>query len=418
MRQGIRAGSRWPFTRPAQYLPDQFRFGTYMPYPWFMGSAAAYVERAVDGCHAVFMRDSIARGESYASFFTYLRDVRPDAIICETGQASLNNDLDVLRTIKLHMPHVRVALAGPVAKTAYDEGKGLGTVDAYLVGEYEKPSVDFIEGRNGLISFNALSRDELGHVPYPLFDEGCAYNYHDACPIGVKAPELQLWASRGCFAVCNFCSFPATMTNDDPLGLGGRKIRFYDPEWIEGFIRHRMEVAKTAGHPLASVRFDGDTENASNKHTLAICEVMKRIGLPWSMMCRADTSSPEVWKAMKDAGCFGVKIGFESGSDRIVNEVVKKRLDLKKAAETARYLRSIGLEVHGTFMIGHPTETAEERQMTIDFIRELYATNGITSHQLSGAAEIGGTPLANSTITDPNYVKNADGVAKLEGLAR
>src|SRR6185369_14245538 len=43
LRGGIRAGSRWPFTRRSPYKPDEFRFGSYMPYPFFLGSAAAYV---------------------------------------------------------------------------------------------------------------------------------------------------------------------------------------------------------------------------------------------------------------------------------------------------------------------------------------------------------------------------------------
>jgi len=60
---------------------------------------------------------------------------------------------------------------------------------------------------------------------------------------------------------------------------------------------------------------------------------MKRIGLPWSAMCRADTVKPETWQAMKDAGCFGVKLGFETGSQRVINEIINKKLDLKEAAK-------------------------------------------------------------------------------------
>ncbi len=206
------------------------------------------------------------------------------------------------------------------------------------------------------------------------------------------------------------------MTNDDPTGKGGRKIRFYDPAWVGAFIEHRMAIAAKAGSPIQSVRFDGDTENASDKHTLALCEVMRKIGVKWSMMCRADGSSREAWQAMKDSGCFGVKIGFESGVDRIVNQVVKKNLNLVEAAETARWLRSIGMSVHGTFMVGHPSETNEEKEQTYSFINRLYAEDAINSHQLSGAAEISGTPLANSVITDPNYVRDPDGVHKIEGI--
>lgn len=422
LRRGIRAGSRWPFTMPSGYKPDAFQFGHYLPYPFFLGSAAAYAERAMDGEHAVVFRDSIARGESYATFLRYIMHLRPDAIVVEIGTASWEHDRKLIAHMKRQLPGLRVAIAGPTAATAYSmETTGCEpepVVDAFLQGEYEKNSVDFIRGASGLLGFQLISREEMNKAPFPMYDEAVWHHYWDACPVGAMAPELQVWGSRGCYARCNFCSFPATMTNNDPTGTGVRKIRFYDVAWLEPMIRERIAKAHDSGRPLKSVRFDGDTENSGDKQTMAIADMMKRIGLPWSMMCRADSCSREAWQAMKDGGCFGVKIGFESGVDRIVNQVVNKKLDLKAAEETAKWLRSIGLSVHGTFMIGHPTETAEERQQTIDFIRRLYAENAINSHQLSGCAELDGTPLANSKVEDPNYVRNKDGVAKVEQLTK
>lgn len=421
LRRGIRAGSRWPFTFPSAFYPDQFRFGQYTPAPFFLQSAAAWAQRDLGSASNVVMRDSIARGESYETFFRAMKSLNPDALVIETGAASWEHDRQLLAHLKQMFPAMRIAVAGPTAKTAHDEHAKSGNaahVDAWLLGEYEKNATLFLKGAGGLLGFDLLTRDEMNTQPYPVYDEDVWWHYWDACPIGVKPPELQIWASRGCYARCHFCSFPATMTNNDPLGLGGRKIRFYDTAWLEPMIRERMERATKSGKPLASVRFDGDTENASDKHTLAICEMMKRIGLPWSMMCRADTSSREVWQAMKDSGCFGVKIGFESAVDRIVNQVVKKNLNIAEAAETAKFLRGIGMSVHGTFMIGHPTETPDERQQTHDFIKRLYAENALNSHQLSGCAELDGTPLANSKIDDPNYVRDRDGVHKVEGLTR
>ncbi len=413
LRQGVRAGSRWPFTRPARFLPDQFSFGDYLPFPVFLGSAAAYVARECPDI-TVSMRDSIGRGESYGTFISAVRELAPDALVVETGASSWDYDKQLLAEVKRELPNIQIAIAGPAAREQSKEGG----FDAFLVGEYDKNAVKFARGKHGVIEFDALTRDELRAVPFMMFDEGCATNYWDACPIGIEPPELTVWASRGCFARCNFCSFPATMTNDDPLGTGARKIRFYDPGWIEDFIRYRVAISAAAGTPIKSVRFDGDTENASDKHTLAICEVMRRIGIPWSMMCRADTSSRAVWQEMKDAGCVGVKIGFESGCDRIVNEVVKKNLNLKEAAETGRFLRGIGMSVHGTFMIGHPTEQDHELQQTIDFIKKLYADDAINTHQLSGAAELPGTPLAMEHPTSAGYIRDTDGAHKLETLLR
>ena len=45
LRHGTRAGSRWPFTHHAFHLPDKFKFGGYIPYPFFMGYAASFTAR-------------------------------------------------------------------------------------------------------------------------------------------------------------------------------------------------------------------------------------------------------------------------------------------------------------------------------------------------------------------------------------
>lgn len=146
-------------------------------------------------------------------------------------------------------------------------------------------------------------------------------------------------------------------------------------------------------------------------------------------MCRADTISRETWQLMKDSGCFGVKLGIESGSQRVVDEIVNKKLNVKEAIETARWLRSIGMTVHLTFTVGLPGETAAEKQQTLDLIKDCYATGACDTHQLSGTATIENTPLdriAHGELlkvypgakADASFALNHDGVAKIEALSR
>jgi radical SAM superfamily enzyme YgiQ (UPF0313 family) len=117
---------------------------------------------------------------------------------------------------------------------------------------------------------------------------------------------------------------------------------------------------------------------------------------------------------------------MESGSQRVVSDIINKRLDIAKAVETCRWLRSIGMTVHTTWSIGHPGETPEEAQMTRDLIARMYAEGCHDTHQLSGTAEIDGTPLATlrkvghlakypGAKVDENYLVSADGQRKIEG---
>jgi len=392
LRIGIRAGSRWPFTRHTVHAPDAFRFGGYLPVPFFMVSAAAYAAQRIEGAE-VQIRDSIARGESYEAFFNHVRAFAPDWLVIETATPCREHDLRLIEAVKAGLPSTKIILTGTVVSdckfTLPD------SCYAAVKGEYEKGVVKVIRGiASGIVPHELLTVEELNEMPFPMCDEACAMHYHDGCPNGQQFPQLQVWTSRGCPYRCCFCVWPAAMTGNDPDGTGSRKVRSYSAAWVEGMLMDRITKAEQAGTPYKCIYLDDDTFNLTQRHTVAICGVMARIGLPWSAMCRADTIDRETWQMMKDAGCFGVKIGFESGVQRVVDQIVNKRLDITAAAETARFLRSIGMTVHGTFTVGMPGETKDEQATTLRFIEELHRTGAIDSHQLSGTAVIEGTPLA------------------------
>lgn len=434
IRKGIRAGSRWPFTMNAPHNPDAFAFGGYLPFPFFLAYAAAYTARELPGAEVV-IRDSIARGESVPAFLRSLHEFAPDWIVIETATPSLPYDRKLIAHLEKAHPAARVILGGPIDKADHATLlQAHRNIAAIVEGEFDKQIAKAINWHMRspiaprIVHHDLLTEEEMNAAPLPMFDEACAWHYWDACPAGQQAAQLQIWTSRGCPFRCCFCVWPAVMTGNDPDGTKPRRVRSYSPEYVERLINSRREAANKAGVAIGSIYLDDDTFNLTEKHTVAICAVMRKIGIPWSAMCRADTISRETWQLMKDCGCFGVKIGFESGSQEVIDRIVNKRLDLAKARETAIWLRSIGLTVHGTFTVGLPGETAEQCQQTTDFIRELYAAGGLDTHQLSGTATIAGTPLATIAggaqlakypgATAAGFVVTGDGQRKIEGMQK
>lgn len=430
LRIGIRAGSRWPFSRQTVHAPDTFRFGGYLPFPFFLGYAASNTQRRLPDA-TVLMRDSIARGESANEFFIYLSQEKPDWIVIETATPSWQYDQLVLQELAAGRPEAKIILAGPLdAKQAPQILSDHPNVAAIVQGEFDKQIAKVvIGGARGLVPHDQLTEAEMNAAPAPMFDEAAALHYWDGCPAGQQAPQLQVWSSRGCPFKCIFCVWPATMTGNDPDGTRPRSVRFYSREYMESFLRDRLARAAAAGVLYRSIYFDDDTFNLSNDHVLNMCEVMRGIGLPWSAMCRADTIRQDTWRAMRDAGCFGVKLGFESGSQQVIDTIINKRLDLAAALKTAYWLRAeLGMTVHGTFTIGLPGETAAQQEETRDFIARAYAIGAIDTHQLSGTAEIEGTPLHTLTHgqsslkkypgahVDGNYQASADGQRKIESM--
>lgn len=413
---GIRAGSRWPFTNPMRSSPDNYVWGDYRPYPFFMAYAASYAAR-MTGADITF-RDSIALSESYQSYFQFLKDGNFELIFIESATPSWSHDRGIIAAIAEVLPEAAVAVAGPISANE-DTVFKVETVTACIKGEYEKGAAKVIEGATGVIDHDLLSREEMNEAPFAYMDELHAHRYWDTNPQGQKPPHAQVWSSRGCPFKCIFCVWPATMTGNDPDGTGTRSVRHYSADYMEAYLTELVER-----FDYKSIYFDDDTFNLGNSHVVRMCEVMERIGLPWSAMCRADTIRMETWTMMKEAGCFGVKLGFESGNQWVIDNIVNKHLDLEYASGVVHELKRLNMTVHGTFTYGLPGETREQMQDTKRFIASL----PFDSFQESGTAEIEGTPLATlgdggkvegydgATMSD-DYTIDADGARKWRALA-
>ena len=420
-RRGVRAGSRWPFTYLGRCTPDNPRAHDYIPYPFFLGYAATYTAREI-GDDKVYFRDSIALSESYENFYKYLDDIsnKIDYFLIESATPSWEHDYNLIKKIKQKYPKLKIVVAGPISTS--DTKWDSDIIYAVIKGEYEKNIIKVINGKNGILNHDLLTREEMNSAPFPYYDNTIFDKYFDGNPIPMNTlfPQAHIWSSRGCPFKCIFCVWPAAMTGNDPHGDGKRSVRQYTPDYIKNLL-----TELTSKYKFKAIYFDDDTFNIGNKHTENMTEVMSNFEMPWFAMCRADTSKKETWKKMADSGCKGVKLGVESGSQVVVDKIVNKHLDLKYVSDIVAHIRSLDMSVHGTFTYGLPGETKEDMIKTKKFIRD----TKFSTVQESGTAEIEGTPLHAlineekltsypGAIADENYDRQKDGGKKWQTLVK
>ena len=415
--RGVRAGSRWPHTMVVKSSPDDYVFGDNIPYPFFLGYAASYCKKHTSA--DIYFRDSIGLSESYEKFYDYIKENKFDMIIVESGTPSWDHDEKILSQVKKILPNIKVVVCGPIF-TKGEELLNNKDIFAVLKGEYEKNSVKVInEQISKIYEFDFLTKDEMNNSPFPYYDDLHARIYWDGNPHGQIPPQAQVLSSRGCPYKCIFCVWPATMTSDDPDGNNKRTVRQYSEDYMFNFL---SEIHSK--YNFNSVFFDDDTFNLGDKHVENMSNMMKKLNLNWTAMCRSDGCSHEKWKLMKDSGCLGVKIGYESGSQRVIDKIINKSLDLEEAKKTTKYLLDIGLKVHGTFTYGLPGETKTDMITTRKYLESL----NLTSYQESGTAEIEGTPLSNLNESglkkypegkkDINYNAYQDGQLKISEIKK
>ncbi|MDO9559691.1 MAG: radical SAM protein [Syntrophales bacterium] len=92
-------------------------------------------------------------------------------------------------------------------------------------------------------------------------------------------------------------------------------------------------------------------------------------GIPWYGFARIskDLTDPEFCMALKSAGCAMLKLGIESGSQRVLDEL-GKGIDLKMAGETLKALHQAGIAAYVYLLFGAPPEKEEDAFQTLDFV--------------------------------------------------
>ena len=83
-----------------------------------------------------------------------------------------------------------------------------------------------------------------------------------------------------------------------------------------------------------------------------------------------DTLDEELAKLMKQAGCVRVKLGVESGCERIL-KLTKKNITKKQIRNAVSIMKKVGIETTAYLMIGFPTETKNEAEETLAFAGEI-----------------------------------------------
>jgi radical SAM superfamily enzyme YgiQ (UPF0313 family) len=209
-------------------------------------------------------------------------------------------------------------------------------------------------------------------------------------------PFIELYSTRGCPAQCTFCLWPQT--------LSGHALRKRSTDDVAA----ELAWAKKEFPEVKEFFFDDDTFNIQKARTIELCEKLKPLGLTWSSTSRV-TADRETLKAMKDAGCRLLIVGFESGDPQILKNI-KKGATVERALAFAKDCHDLGLAVHGDFVLGLPGETKETIRRTINFAKKL----DVDTIQVSIAHALPGTELfeyvkANGFISNAEAMSDAGG---------
>ena len=281
----------------------------------------------------------------------------------------------VAEKLKEENKNIKIVLGGPHITTMWENAVKLPYVDFCIRGEGEYPLLELanailknkdadnianVASKTHVNSVRPLS-ENLDELPFPARHLLKNIDSYKHATIGKKAGNFQtIISSRGCPMMCIFCSAHITF---------GRKVRYRDPIKVVDEIEECIDKFK-----IENLGFLDDTLTLKKDHITKICQEMIKRGInkkiEWFCQARVDTVDKEMLELMKEAGCYSIHYGIESGSQRVLN-VLKKGFTLEQVEKAIKITKELGIHIHGYFILGSPTETKEEIEETIKWAKHL-----------------------------------------------
>ena len=317
-----------------------------------------------------------------------IRKSSPDSIFIGGGGWSTYNPDEILQLVP-EMDMICIGEGEETFSELYDE-INQGTKDFEKVNGLclrDNETFKFTKPR-ALIS-------DLNTIPYPAYDlmETDVYFEHSALPLSVESFNSKRRVSvvweRGCPRGCTFCSHNGMSRIDlqNIYGSGNRRegeklVRISDKENDTFQLPARWPSAKYAVEniKLLQEKFDVDfisilDENMTSnlKWTKEFCQLYVDEGLDktikWGTLGDAPSVAvqPSIVQIMKDAGCAYISFGFESASDKVLNQDIGKGQLRVHEQKTIDAVKRAKLHPITTFMIGNPHENIDDLMETVDF---------------------------------------------------
>jgi len=302
--------------------------------------------------------------------------------------------LEIAKAIKKRFSSLKIIVGGSHVTVSPKETLMNDNVDYIIMGEGEESFLEFVrrmeknepiddilglgfKKTNKEIVINDFKLiDNLDEVSFPAYHKFNMENYFKSAAEG---RVIKMITSRGCTFNCYFCSVPVTSK---------RRFRMRSAQNVIDEIKFLKQK-----YDIKGVMFEDDNMTMNIKRAKEIFRVMKDSGFGLELHARnlrLDLLDSELIELMKACGMKKVWITPESGNQRILTEVIDKKLNLKEVDKVVDLVKRVGLEIAAAFVIGFPDETKQEISETLNYARKL-KKRGVNEFWFSIARPIIGT---------------------------
>jgi radical SAM superfamily enzyme YgiQ (UPF0313 family) len=322
-----------------------------------------------------------SRGLSLPQVMAELKARQPDIVGISCTTPTFQDTIELARALSQAFPKAITVLGGAHVTAIPQEAMLEEVFDVGVVGEGEMTLLELVrrvEDKGSLAKVDleqikglAFRQDgrivmtppreriqDLDSLPHPARHLLPPLSAYRPTPASYrKLPLAVMMTSRGCPYGCTFCD----------RGVFGNLVRAHSPERVLDEIEELIQR-----YGAREIRFFDDTFTISRKRVVRICEMIieRKLRFPWTCLTRVNTVDRDLLQLMKEAGCWQVLYGLESGDPRML-KILNKGSSVEQNAQAVQWAFEVGLGVRGDFIIGTPGETMESLENTLAFTKRL-----------------------------------------------
>ena len=322
-------------------------------------------------------------------------EFKPDWVGYTSYTANITTIDIISKKVKKINNDIKQVIGGVHATLDYDVLNTVKSVDYSIKREGEHTMLALINGEDPKTIQGVSYRDETGKIyysgdspvitdidnlPFPEREKFWGLSKEEKNTVDVS----YICTIRGCPYRCNYCASPFHWKRD--------KTQYRSPDSIieeikyvkkNHFNKKKYDYSASANTTTKNklkikdntmIYFVDDVFTVKKARVKELLNKMihEKLNINWKCEVRADHLDYEICSLMKQANCKRVKIGFESGSDRIL-KLIQKDETTEDMLKAVKVLKKVKLPFTAYFMAGFPSETEEDLKETINFARKIDA---------------------------------------------
>jgi radical SAM superfamily enzyme YgiQ (UPF0313 family) len=265
---------------------------------------------------------------------------------------------------------------------------------------------------NGVVTRNPMRPliQDLDRLPFPAYGRDSFYfigsNAVTREDPTMADPILAVMPARGCPFTCSYCV--NSLLRPMFKGLG----RFSRRRSVDDIIAEMQEILAIPGNKKRIVEFHdenfGTDETGLNEFET---RYPAEIGLPFKVQYNPKLIKPSMIERLVKSGLHRVKIGIESGTDHIRNQVFGRPGKNTEILQLAREISKYDVKVRYDLILDNPYDSEDSLKETIRLILRLPHPRRFNLYSLQYFPDY---PLTLRALKDGHIDAAEAGVASLE----